>query len=122
MTHEEQIIVCEKRLLEAMKSGNIGALDELLHESLLFNIPTGETITKTMDLESYSSGIMTICDISQTNQIVTAIDDIATVTVTVDLKAKYADHLIDGKFKYLRVWKVFNNTWKIIAGSGFQSQ
>ena len=122
MTQEEQIIEYEKRLLEAMKSGNICVLDELLHESLLFNIPTGQTITKAMDIESYSSGIMTIYDISHTNQIVRTIEDITTVAVTVNLKAKYADQFIDGKFQYLRVWKLFNNTWKIIAGSGFQIQ
>jgi hypothetical protein len=120
MTQDEQIIECEKRLLEAMKTGNIKVLDELLDDNLIFNIPTGQTITKEMDIENYRSGIMTVSEILTSDQIIKSIDDISIVAVTVNLKAKYADQIIDGKFRYLRVWKAINNSWKVIAGSGFQ--
>ncbi|MFV8328493.1 nuclear transport factor 2 family protein [Flavobacterium sp. ZS1P14] len=120
MTQEKQIIDCENKLLEAIKIGNIKILEELLHDSLIFNIATGETITKSMDIENYRSGIMTIHDISATDQIIKTIENISTVAVTVHLKGKYGDQIIDGKFRYLRIWKLFNNSWKIIAGSGFQ--
>ena len=119
---EQDIIDSEKRLLEAILNGDINILDQLLHESLIFNIPTGQTITKEMDIENYRSGIMSVYDISTTDQTIKTIDNISTVVVTIHLKAKYADHIIDGKFRYLRVWKLFNNSWKIIAGSGFQIQ
>ena len=120
MTQDEQIIACEIRLLEAIKTGDIDVLEELLHDRLIFNIPTGQTITKSMNIENYRLGIMTVDDISVTNQIITTIDNISTVAVTVDLKGKYGDQIIAGKFRYLRVWKLFNNSWKIIAGSGIQ--
>lgn len=120
MTQEEQIIGCENKLLDALRNGDIYALDELLHDSLIFNIPTGQTITKEMDIENYRSGNMTIYDLSTTDQIIKTNENISTVVVTIHLKAKYADLLIDGKFRYLRVWKLFTNSWKIIAGSGFQ--
>ncbi|MCL6433568.1 MAG: hypothetical protein K6T90_05010 [Leptolyngbyaceae cyanobacterium HOT.MB2.61] len=29
---------------------------------------------------------------------------------------------IDGKFRYLRVWKLFGDNWKVIAGSVVASQ
>jgi ketosteroid isomerase-like protein len=119
---EQDIIDCENRLLDAIRNGDINTLDELLHDSLIFNIPTGQTITKEMDIENYRSGIMSVYDISTTDQTIKTIDNISTVVVTIHLKAKYADQIIDGKFRYLRVWKLFNNSWKIIAGSGFQIQ
>jgi ketosteroid isomerase-like protein len=119
---EQDIIDCENRLLDAIRNGDINALDELLHESLIFNIPTGQSITKEMDIENYRSGIMTVYDISTTDQTIKTIDNISTVVVTIHLKAKYAEQIIDGKFRYLRVWKLFENSWKIIAGSGFQIQ
>ena len=122
MTQDEQIIECEKRLLEALITGDINVLDELLHNNLIFNIPTGQTITKEMDIENYRSGIFTVSEILTTDQIIKSIDDISTVAVTLYLKAKYADQIIDGKFRYLRVWKLFDNSWKVIAGSGFQIQ
>lgn len=122
MTQEQKIIECENRLLEAMKTGNIQVLDELLHDSLIFNIPSGQTITKEMDIENYSSGIITFDDISMSDRIIRFNENVSTVVVSVYLKAKYADQIIDGKFKYLRVWKLINNSWKVIAGSGFQIQ
>jgi len=122
MIQEEQIIDCENRLLEAMKIGDIEVLDELLHDDLIFNIPTGQTITKAIDIENYRSGIMTVYDISTTDQIIKTIENNSIVAVTLHLKIKYADQLIDGKFRYLRVWGLFNNSWKVIAGSGIQIQ
>lgn len=122
MTHNEQIIECEKRLLDALKTGDIKVLDELLHDNLIFNIPTGQTITKAMDIENYRSGILTVSEILATDQIIKSIDDISSVALTLHLKAKYADQIVDGKFRYLRVWKLFDNSWKVIAGSGFQIQ
>lgn len=120
MTPQEQIIICENRLFEAMKMCDTKVLDELIHDSLIFNIPSGHTITKTMDLENYRSGILTVYDILATDQVIRTIENISTVAVTVYLKAKYADQIIEGKFRYLRVWKMINNSWEIIAGSGVQ--
>lgn len=122
MTQDEQIIECEERLLEALKTGDIQALDELLHDNLIFNIPTGQTINKEMDIENYRSGIMTVYDISTSDRTIKTDENVATVVVTVYLKAKYADQIIEEKFRYLRVWKLINNTWKVIAGSGVQIQ
>jgi Domain of unknown function (DUF4440) len=101
MTQDEQIIECEKRLIEALKIGDIKVLDELLHDNLIFNIPTGQTITKSMDIENYQSGIMKVSEILATDQIIKSIGDISIVAVTLDLKAKYANQTIDGKFRYL---------------------
>jgi ketosteroid isomerase-like protein len=120
MTQEEQIKECESKLLNALKNGDINLLDELLHDELLFNIPTGQTISKAMDIENYRSGVMTVYDLSPSNQTISIIDDIATVVVSIHLNAKYADQMIDGNFRYLRVWKLFGNSWKVIAGSGCQ--
>jgi hypothetical protein len=122
MTQDEQIIECENTLLKALKTGDIKVLDELLHDNLIFNIPTGHTVTKATDLENYQSGLMSVSEISASDQIIKTIDNISTVAVTFHLKAKYADQFVDGKFRYLRVWKLFDNSWKVIAGSGFQIQ
>ena len=118
MTQLQQIIDCESQLLQAIKTSDIKILAALFHVDLIFNIPTGQTITKPMDIENYRSGIMTVSEITATDQIIKTIDDIATVVVTINLKAKYANQTIDGKFRHLRVWKLFDNSWKVIAGSG----
>ena len=118
MTQEEQIIDGENRLLTAMKTGDIGTLDELLHDDLIFNVPTGQTITKQIDIENYRSGIMNVHEIEISNRIIKIVDDVSMVAVTFDLKATYADQIIDGTYRYLRVWKLSDKSWKVIAGSG----
>ncbi len=122
MTQKDQITECEHELLEAIKAEDTNNLDDLIHNELIFNIPTGQTITKEEDINNYCSGILKVFEILPTDQVIKSIDDIATVAVTVLLKAKYADQNINCKFRYLRVWKRVENSWKVIAGSGFQIQ
>jgi hypothetical protein len=117
---EGQIEYCETKLVEAIKFRDIKLLDELLHEALLFNIPNGKTITKKMDIENNRLGIVTFDHIIATDRIIKVVDDFATVTVTVQLKANYINQIIEGKFKYLRVWKLTKKKWQVIAGSAFQ--
>jgi ketosteroid isomerase-like protein len=116
----EQIIESEKKLLTAFQNNDANTLEELLHDNLLFVIPTGQTITKVMDLENMRSGNMTVHSISSSDQQINLIGDNAIVSVLIELKGKYLEHTIDGKFRYIRVWKVINDTWKVIGGSGMQ--
>lgn len=119
MTQEQQILECERKLLKAIKISDIKILDELLHDDLIFNIPTGQTITKSMDIENYKSGIMKVSEIVATDRIITSVEEISIVAVTIHIKASYIDQTIDGIYRYLRVWKLFDNSYKVIAGSGF---
>lgn len=120
MTIEQQILECEGKLLIAIKNGNVSTLERLLHEDLVFNIPTGQTISKEMDLLNYRSGMMKVDNIEANNYLIKKIGDNVIVTVIVSLKATYAENKIEGIFRYLRIWKYINNSWQIIAGSGIQ--
>ncbi|KQC00343.1 nuclear transport factor 2 family protein [Pedobacter sp. Hv1] len=117
MNITDQIVASEKTLLKAIKDRDIASLDNLLHDDLLFNLPSGQTITKAADLDTHRSGLITIFTIEAKEQQINMIGDTAVVAVTINLKGKYIDHSIDGTFSYLRVWKNFNNQWKVIAGS-----
>ncbi|MCG8328026.1 MAG: nuclear transport factor 2 family protein [Chitinophagales bacterium] len=119
-TNKDQIVALEKRLLEAMKNSDIDALDELLHDDLLFVIPTGQTVTKQMDLANLQSGNLKIEVISSSEQEISLIHDNAIVSVVISLKGNYLDNPIDGQFKYIRTWKLFNEGWKVIGGAGIQ--
>lgn len=116
-TRKAQILACEKSLLEAMKTSNVELLDLLLHDDLLFNGPTGETATKAMDLKNYRSGNINLHTVEASDQMLSSIGDDVVVAVTVEIKGNYLGQEIDGKFRYLRVWKLFENNWKAIAGS-----
>ena len=83
-------------------------------------MPTGETITKEFDLNTYRSGKMKIDSLEASDQIINSIDDSAVVTVSISLKGTYDNNPINGVFKYIRVWKQFDGNLKVIAGSCIQ--
>ena len=117
---EDQIIVLEDRLLAAMKASDITELEKLLHDDLVFNTPTGVTISKATDIENYRAGKMVVDEIAIADRIIKVVGTVASLAVTVHLKAKYGKQNIDGTYRYLRVWKFEYGSWQIIAGSGFK--
>lgn len=94
MTKKKQVLECEKKLLTAFTDSNIEIIDQLLRDSLLFNNPTGQTITKEIEVASFPSGILSIKCISSSDQIVQVVDDTATVAVTISLRGKYGNNPI----------------------------
>ncbi len=112
-----EVVASEQSLLEAMKTSNVDLLDQLLHDDLLFNGPTGETVTKTMDLDNYRSGNINLHTLESSDRMLSVIAEDVVVAVTVEIRGNYLGAEIDGKFRYLRVWKLFEHHWKVIAGS-----
>jgi hypothetical protein len=116
-TRNAQIIASEKSLVEAMKTNNVALLDRLLHDELLFNGPNGETATKAQDLANYRSGNINLRTVDATNLKLSMIGDDAVVAVTVRIVGNYLGQDVNGSFRYLRVWKLFDAGWQVIGGS-----
>jgi len=116
-THKAQVTASESDLVEAMKTSNVELLDTLLHDDLLFNGPNGETATKAMDLKNYRSGNINLHTVESSDLMLSFFVDDAVVAVTIAIKGNYLGQDVDGRFRYLRVWKLFDGDWKVIAGS-----
>jgi ketosteroid isomerase-like protein len=107
----------EDTLLQAMLAHDVEKLDALLHDDLLFITPDGQTITKSMDLDAHRKGLMVIERISTTIEQINIIGDNAVVTLLMDTKGKMIDMPIEGRFRYIRVWKKLGADFKVIGGS-----
>jgi hypothetical protein len=112
-----QVLESEGQLLHAMKSSDADLLDRLLHDDLLFNGPTGETASKGLDLANYRSGNINLERVQSSDLVAREIGDDVVVAVTVEITGNYLGQKIDGKFRYLRVWKQVGHDWRVIAGS-----
>lgn len=117
---QEQIIKCEEMLVDAMINSDVEALEKLLHDTLLFNIPNGKNITEAINIENYRIGILKVNSISTADRKIHIIENCAVVAVTFHLKAIFDTQPTEHKFRYIRVWKIFNDSWKIITGTGFK--
>lgn len=116
--NKEQILELENRLYTAMKESDLDVLDELLHDDLLFVLPSGETITKEMDLNVYREGKLKIIDLNPTVDHLNIIEDMAVITLTMEIKGVYDTESFAAKYRYIRFWKQFEDGIKVVGGSG----
>lgn len=116
-TVETDVVVREDALLRAMTSNDVALLDDLLHDDLLFNGPDGQTGTKALDLANYRSGNIHLTRAEASDRLVRRIGDDVLVAVTVTLEGTYLGVVVDGRYRYLRVWKRTGDAWRVIAGS-----
>ncbi|MDQ7961422.1 nuclear transport factor 2 family protein [Flavobacterium lindanitolerans] len=114
---EQKILEIENQLLEAMKKSDVEILEQLLHDDLLFVLPSGEVITKKTDLETHQSGNLVLEEITSSIDSIKQIDENVVVTLSSKLKGKMLEQNFEGNFRYLRVWKMFDGQLKVIAGS-----
>lgn len=114
----KEVQSCEEKLRRAMIESDTQTLETLLHDKLLFLSPTGDIITKSMDIEAYATKIMIVEDILSSDQKINIIKDNAVVSVTVQLQGYFMEQPIKGTFKYIRIWKKCDSQWKIIGGGG----
>ncbi|MCE2998134.1 MAG: nuclear transport factor 2 family protein [Cyclobacteriaceae bacterium] len=116
----EEIIGIENQLIEAIKTSDVTMLDRMLHNDLLFIAPNGQAVTKEMDLASHRSGQMEVEQLIANFESVKIMGDNAVVVVVYNTKGKMLGTPIEGQFRYLRVWKMFPDGLKVVAGSCFK--
>ncbi|MBB6112079.1 protein of unknown function [Mucilaginibacter lappiensis] len=114
---KDEIITNEQLLLTAMKNSDISVLDYLLHDELIFTNHMGQVLTKEMDLDAHRSGSLRIHDIQTSEQVIHLMEDVAIVAVKKYISGKYNDEAFAGTFRFTRIWKMFDDDWKIIAVS-----
>jgi hypothetical protein len=112
------ILEQENKLYSAIKDGNITALDQLLHDDLLFILPSGETITKEIDLNTYRDGALKVDELLPEIENLNIIDDMAVITLNMKLNGKFNDVPFEANFRYIRFWKKFGDEIRVVGGSG----
>lgn len=116
----DEIIKVEEELRLAMLNSNVEKLDELIADSLIFIAPQGEIITKQMDLDVQKNKIQQISQLISSEQQIQIYDNLAVVTVKMNIIGTFSGIDISGAYRYIRTWKKTNNKWQIIAGAVVQ--
>lgn len=115
----EQIISSENKLIEAIRIGDLTPLDVLLKDSTIFTHSFNHK-ENSFNRLAYDSYQVKISEVSTSDRSVITINDFTFVTVIFNLKENYFEQSIDKKFKYLSVWKFYENMWRLMVCSGFQ--
>jgi hypothetical protein len=116
----EDIVEVENQLFSAQLVSNVNILDQLLHDDLIAVAPTGQIVTKEMDLNAHRAKMMIIEEASTVINEVKITGDTAISIVTMKAKGKMMGTPLEGQFRYFRVWKRFDDTLKIVGASFMQ--
>ena len=116
----EDIVEVENQLFSAQLVSDVNILDQLLHDDLIAVAPTGQIVTKEMDLNAHRAKMMIIEEASTVINEVKITGDTAISIVTMKAKGKMMGTPLEGQFRYFRVWKRFDDTLKIVGASFMQ--
>lgn len=117
---KEDVTEAENQLFLAQKASDVDTLDQLLYDNLIALTPTGEMLTKEMDLNAHRSKSMIIEEASTEIDEINIIGDTAISIVTMTAKGKIMGAPLAGKFRYFRVWKHVNGSLQVIGASFMQ--
>lgn len=106
----------EARLINAMKSSNVDELDKLIHDDLIFSVPSGKSVDKKADLIAYRSGKMKVDVLDVLERDMVDYDSCIAVSVVVKLEGSYDGKAFNGRFRFLRVWKCEGGNCQVITG------
>ena len=115
---ETEIRECEARLYAAMSASDLSELDKLIADDLLFLGPTGELVTKAMDLEVHRTGAMQFHEfVPKALEMQVLSEDFVLALAKIFLSGTYLENDFSGDYRYLRVWRKAEDGWQIVGGS-----
>ena len=119
MNHSlEEILHVEQQLQQAMLNNDVQALEQLLHDDLVFTFYTGAIVGKQEDLASHASHTLQLTELAFVEPPVTRFyGETAIVVVKAHLKGTFQGTPIDSFYRYLRVWLFQEGRWQIVAGN-----
>ncbi|KIA96861.1 hypothetical protein OC25_00085 [Pedobacter kyungheensis] len=107
----------EEKLLDGFKTTDLGTLDLLFADGMIFHDQYGNVLDKEMDMDAYRNGLVSINKINVSKREIRVFDSIVVVSASLFIKGKYADILLNGKYQWLRVWAKVQEDWKVISAS-----
>jgi ketosteroid isomerase-like protein len=113
---KSEISECEMRLYAAMRVSDVDELDALISDELLFVGPSGEMVSKAMDLEMHRSGGIQITQLEPREQEMRVLNDAVVATTKVFVAGVFQGNSFASEMRYTRVWRRTESGWKILAG------
>jgi hypothetical protein len=113
---EASLHACEMALRRAQLTGDVGELDRLVDDELVFTGPNGAVYGKQDDLDGHRRGIIRITRLEPSEERIQHFGNIAVVSVRMEMSGTFEGAPFAGPFRYTRVWRADGDSWRIVAG------
>lgn len=114
---DAEIVACEAALRVAQLDADVAALDDLIADRLLFTGPDGQLATKAQDLEAHRSGAVRFLGHEPLElRVRTVGSDAAVAALHARLRVRVAGEVVEGDFRYTRVWAREGGRWRVVGG------
>lgn len=114
----DEIVACEAAIRAAQLAADTAALDRLIADELLFTGPDGQLGTKAQDLQAHGSGIVRFrAHQPEELRVRHVTDGVAVSALRARLAVEVAGTLVEGTFRYTRVWaREAGGRWQVVGG------
>lgn len=114
---DAEIVALEADIRRAQLGADVGALDRLISDDLLFTGPDGQLGTKAQDLAAHRSGAVRIREHEPLELRVRRIgSNAAIVSLHTRMAVEVSGSLVRGTFRYTRVWAHEHGAWRVAGG------
>ncbi len=116
MASADEVDAAEAELRRAMLAGDVGALDRLLDDALIFTALDGSVVTKADDLALHRSRQIVIEKLEPSERRVAIHGDCAVVSVKMAASAVIAGQRQLSTLRYTRFWRREGGSWRVVGG------
>ena len=115
---DPEIVALEARIRAAQLAADVGLLESLIADELLFTGPDGQLATKAQDLEAHRSGVVRFrAHEPEELRIRRVGENVAVSALRARLAVEVAGTLVEGTSRYTRVWaREDGRSWRVVAG------
>lgn len=117
-TAPPEIVALEARLRAAQLAADTDQLNDLIADEILFTGPDGQLGTKAQDLEAYATGsVRFLAHEPEELRVRSVGPDVAVTTLRTRLTVRVGDVLVQGTYRYTRVWAhEAGRMWRVVGG------
>lgn len=115
---DPEIVAREAEIRAAQLGADVAALDRLIADELLFTGPDGSVGTRAQDLEAHRSGVVRFRAHEPEELRIRRVGaDVAVAALRARLRVEVAGQLVEGTFRYTRVWaREGGGPWRVVGG------